>query len=328
MLAATKARRRRRRRAAHREELHRRRHELRDGRRAGRRRRRRRGRRRWSPTTTSPCRTASTPPAAAASASPCCWRRSSARRPRRAAASPRSPTSPSRSTATAAAWAWRSRRARCPAAGKPTFDLPEDEMEVGIGIHGEPGRAAGAAGTGPRDRRDARRPDPRRPAFQRGDGVIAFVNGMGGTPLHRAVPDVQRGRADCSTRPASPSPARWSATTSPRLDMAGCSVTLLKVDDELLRLWDAPVDTPGLRWGALSDGRRRDRRRSSCTAAGCATFARVGRTSNATYLTELDSAIGDADHGANMDRGMTAVVAALDASAPARRRRRCSRRPA
>ena len=140
-------RRRRRRRAAHREELHRRRDELRDGRRAGRRRDRRPRSCRWSPTTTSPCRTAPGRPGAAASASRCCWRRSPAPRPSRAASLD----------------AGRRRRpegqrqrpqhgrgadlaARCPAAGKPTFDLAEDEMEIGVGIHGEPGRRAGAAG--------------------------------------------------------------------------------------------------------------------------------------------------------------------------------------
>ena len=84
--------------------------------------------------------------------------------------------------------------------------------------------------------------------FTGGGGVIAFVNGMGGTPLlelylmyNEVAGILERagiGVARCLV---------GSYITS--LDMAGCSVTLLKADDEMLRLWDAPVSTPGLRWG-------------------------------------------------------------------------------
>ena len=100
-----------------------------------------------------------------------------------------------------------------PAAGRPTFDLPDDEMEIGIGIHGEPGRRrvplapareiaehAGRARSSPTS------------AFARGDAVIAFVNGMGGTPLlelylvYAEVARIRRG-------PASRSPATSSART-------------------------------------------------------------------------------------------------------------------
>ena len=136
-----------------------------------------------------------------------------------------------------------------PAAGQPTFDLPEDEIEVGIGIHGEPGR----------------RRVPLAPAadiadlllepilgdleFTGGDGVLAFVNGMGGTPLIELYLMFH----EVSTRlaKAGVTVARslvGSYITS--LDMAGCSVTLLKLDEEMLGLWDAPVRTPALRWGA------------------------------------------------------------------------------
>jgi dihydroxyacetone kinase-like protein len=122
-------------------------------------------------------------------------------------------------------------------------------MEVGIGIHGEPGR----------------RRVPLAPAadiadlllepilgdleFSGGDGVLAFVNGMGGTPLIELYLMFH----EVSTRlaKAGVTVARslvGSYITS--LDMAGCSVTLLKLDEELLRLWDAPVRTPALRWGA------------------------------------------------------------------------------
>ena len=85
--------------------------------------------------------------------------------------------------------------------------------------------------------------------FSGGDGVIAFVNGMGGTPLLELY--LMYNEVNRLLEKAGVGVARslvGSYITS--LEMAGCSVTLLKVDDELLRLWDAPVRTPGLRWGA------------------------------------------------------------------------------
>ena len=126
-----------------------------------------------------------------------------------------------------------------PAAGQPTFDLPEDEIEVGIGIHGEPGRR----------RVLLLEPILGDLEFTGGDGVLAFVNGMGGTPLIELYLMFH----EVSTRlaKAGVTVARslvGSYITS--LDMAGCSVTLLKLDEEMLGLWDAPVRTPALRWGA------------------------------------------------------------------------------
>jgi len=84
--------------------------------------------------------------------------------------------------------------------------------------------------------------------FTGGDGVIAFVNGMGGTPLielYLMYHEVTRilDKAGVSVARSLVGPYITS------LEMAGCSVTLLKVDDDLLRLWDAPVSTPALRWG-------------------------------------------------------------------------------
>lgn len=134
-----------------------------------------------------------------------------------------------------------------PAAGKPTFDLPDGEMEIGIGIHGEPGR----------------RRVPLAPAGEvaemlvtpllsdldfTGGPVIAMLNGMGGTPLIELY--LMYGEVAAILKKSGVTVARslvGNYITS--LDMAGCSVTLLKADDELLRLWDAPVNTAGLRWG-------------------------------------------------------------------------------
>jgi dihydroxyacetone kinase-like protein len=135
-----------------------------------------------------------------------------------------------------------------PAAGKPTFHLADDEMEMGIGIHGEPGRER----------------LPLAPAreitaqmavsiladlpLQRGDQVIAMVNGMGATPLmelylvYGELEELLRARGISIAR-------RLVGNYITSLEMAGCSITLLRADEELLRLWDAPVWTAGLRWG-------------------------------------------------------------------------------
>lgn len=135
-----------------------------------------------------------------------------------------------------------------PAAGAPTFDLPEDEMEIGIGIHGEPGRRRVPLAPARRVAELLMEPILSDLDFSGGDGVIAFVNGMGGTPLielylmyHEVATILEKAGVWVARSLVGP------YITS--LEMAGCSVTLLKADDELLRLWDAPVRTPALRWG-------------------------------------------------------------------------------
>ncbi|TDU73669.1 dihydroxyacetone kinase subunit DhaK [Streptomyces sp. KS 21] len=138
-----------------------------------------------------------------------------------------------------------------PAKGSPTFDLPDGELELGIGIHGEPGRerrpmmpageiAEVAVGSVLDDMANAT------PAA---DGpVLALVNGMGATPLlelygfHAEVARVLAARGVPVVRTLV-----GNYVTS--LDMAGCSVTLCRADEEMLRLWDAPVQTAALRWG-------------------------------------------------------------------------------
>jgi dihydroxyacetone kinase-like protein len=136
-----------------------------------------------------------------------------------------------------------------PAAGKPIFDLPDGELEIGIGIHGEPGR----------------RREPIRPAKEiaelmveavvsdlspdAGSKVLVFTNGMGGTPQLELY--LLHGEIERALRAAGVEPVRrlvGSYITS--LEMAGASLTLLTLDDELTSLWDAPVHTPALRWGA------------------------------------------------------------------------------
>jgi phosphoenolpyruvate---glycerone phosphotransferase subunit DhaK len=134
-----------------------------------------------------------------------------------------------------------------PAAGKPTFDIADDEMEVGVGIHGEPGRkrvklrpatdiAAEMVNAiiGDLDRR------------ARGE-VILLINGFGSTPLSELylMYDAVRKRLEASGIVVARSLVGNFVTS---LDMAGCSATISLLDDELKRLWDAPVDTPALRW--------------------------------------------------------------------------------
>ncbi|MFC7272692.1 dihydroxyacetone kinase subunit DhaK [Paractinoplanes rhizophilus] len=135
-----------------------------------------------------------------------------------------------------------------PAAGKPTFDLPAGQMEVGIGIHGEPGRRRVPAGTAAEVAEMLVAPVLADLDFTGGDGVIAFVNGMGATPLIELY--VMYAEVSAILEKAGVRIAR--SLVGPyitSLDMAGASVTLLKADDEILRLWDAPVRTPALRWG-------------------------------------------------------------------------------
>jgi dihydroxyacetone kinase-like protein len=135
-----------------------------------------------------------------------------------------------------------------PAAGKPTFELGEDEIEVGIGIHGEPGRRRVPLAPASELAELLVEPILADLDFTGGDGVIAFVNGMGGTPLlelYLMFNEVATilGKSGVSIARTLVGPYITS------LEMAGCSVTLLKADDEILRLWDAPVRTPALRWG-------------------------------------------------------------------------------
>jgi dihydroxyacetone kinase-like protein len=135
-----------------------------------------------------------------------------------------------------------------PAAGKPTFELGEDEMELGVGIHGEPGRERVPLATAREIAEMLVEPILSDLPFTNGDNVIAFVNGLGGTPLlelYVMYNEVNRILSGHGVRVARSLVGSYITS----LDMAGTSVTLLKVDDERLSLWDAPVKTPALRWG-------------------------------------------------------------------------------
>ncbi|MCB9947842.1 MAG: dihydroxyacetone kinase subunit DhaK [Rhodospirillaceae bacterium] len=135
-----------------------------------------------------------------------------------------------------------------PAAGSPTFQIGDDEMEMGVGIHGEPGRRR--MKLAPADAIVAEMVDTilrdLKPAA--GSRALLLVNGFGGTPLLELY--VVYNTALRLVGAAGVTVARslvGNYTTS--LDMAGCSITVTLADDEMLRLWDAPVHTAGLRWG-------------------------------------------------------------------------------
>ncbi|MGW5352907.1 dihydroxyacetone kinase subunit DhaK [Streptomyces sp. NPDC004031] len=133
-----------------------------------------------------------------------------------------------------------------PAKGGPTFDLPDGELELGVGIHGEPGRERRAMMTSG-EIADAA-VDAVVSDLQPDGPVLLLVNGMGGTPLLELYgfnAEVQRALAERKVPVARTLVGNYVTS----LDMAGASVTICRADEELLRLYDAPVATPGLRWG-------------------------------------------------------------------------------
>ncbi len=159
-----------------------------------------------------------------------------------------------------------------PAAGKPTFDLGEDEMEIGIGIHGEPGQKRMPLTTvdaitelmaleildDKAYSRTVREWDNDAGSwvdktlvdapFQAGDQVIAFVNSMGGTPVSELYAIYRKLVQVCAAKGVT-IVRNLIGPYITSLEMQGCSITLLKADAEILKFWDAPVNTPGLRWG-------------------------------------------------------------------------------
>jgi phosphoenolpyruvate---glycerone phosphotransferase subunit DhaK len=135
-----------------------------------------------------------------------------------------------------------------PASPTPTFEIGADEMEFGVGIHGEPGRRrekVKPAAEIVAEMAEAILGDLDAPS---GSNVLAFVNGLGGTPtielyvIYNELAKQLKERGLTATRSLV-----GDYITS--LEMAGASITLLKLDDELTELWDAPVHTPALRWG-------------------------------------------------------------------------------
>jgi phosphoenolpyruvate---glycerone phosphotransferase subunit DhaK len=136
-----------------------------------------------------------------------------------------------------------------PGSGEPSFELAEDEVEIGIGIHGEPGRFRESIGPASQIAERLMTPIVEDLPFSSGDKVLAFVNGMGGTPLlelyvvYAEVAKIAQERGLQIER-------NLVGNFITSLEMQGCSITLVKLDDDMIRYWDAPVNTPALRWGA------------------------------------------------------------------------------
>jgi dihydroxyacetone kinase-like protein len=135
-----------------------------------------------------------------------------------------------------------------PHAGSPSFDLAEDEIEIGIGIHGEPGRhrIAMENADGITDR--LLEPVLTDLGITAGDRVLLFVNGMGGTPLSELYIVYRRAAQVLADRGAAVERSLVGNYIT-ALEMQGCSISVLRLDDELIDLWDAPVHTAALRWG-------------------------------------------------------------------------------
>ena len=135
-----------------------------------------------------------------------------------------------------------------PHAGEPSFTLAEDEIEIGIGIHGEPGRRRIPLAGADEITELLLTPVVDDLGLSSGENVLLFVNGMGGTPASELYVVYRRARALLEERGVVVTRSLvGNYITS--LEMQGMSITLLKLDDEMIELWDAPVQTAALRWG-------------------------------------------------------------------------------
>jgi phosphoenolpyruvate---glycerone phosphotransferase subunit DhaK len=134
-----------------------------------------------------------------------------------------------------------------PAAGRPTFQLGEAEMEMGVGIHGEPGRRRVPMAPADRIAEEMVGAIADDLADIRGDALL-LVNGFGGTPMMELYLMYNAARTQIEKHGARVVRSLvGNYVTS--LDMAGCSITISMLDEDLAPLWDAPVETPSLRWG-------------------------------------------------------------------------------
>ena len=135
-----------------------------------------------------------------------------------------------------------------PAAGKPTFQIGADEMEMGVGIHGEPGRKRVKLGSADEIAAELTGAILKDLSLPRGQEVILLVNGFGGTPLLELYLMVNA-TTKVLTEAGVKVVRHLTGSYVTSLEMAGCSVTVTAVDAAMLALWDAPLHTPALRWG-------------------------------------------------------------------------------
>lgn len=135
-----------------------------------------------------------------------------------------------------------------PHVGKPTFSLPDNEMEVGVGIHGEPGRTRMKLKGADEIVELLMEPIITDIPYKSGEELLMFVNGLGGTPLIELY-IVYRKAAEIAKKAGLKVTRSFVGSYITSLEMAGTSITLLKLDNELTKWWDAPVHTPALRSG-------------------------------------------------------------------------------
>ena len=222
-----------------------------------------------------------------------------------------------------------------PQSGKPNFELPIGEMEIGMGIHGEPGVERGPAGSADDVADRLLAPIVEELELGQGDRVAVLVNGLGSTTLlelyllHRRTAEVLKEKGVKIHH-------SWVGEYCTSLDMEGASVTVMKLDDDLTTWLDHPCDTPALRVGASAPKTARAPRRTRSRAAakdtrktdiaslksgGAVTrekFREMMRAAATAIfeerdrLSELDGKIGDGDHGLTMEIGWKAVLGALD----------------
>ncbi|APX25791.1 homodimeric dihydroxyacetone kinase (plasmid) [Salipiger profundus] len=222
-----------------------------------------------------------------------------------------------------------------PQTGKPNFEIGDDEMEIGMGLHGEPGMRRGDMASADEVVDELMAPILDEMAFRPGDEVAVLVNGLGATGLlelyilHRRV-------AAILAEKGVKIHYSWVGEYATSLEMAGASITLMKLDTDLRKLLDMPCRTPALTVGTLQDAPRQAR--STVSARPVAETAREESRSRelatdgpitpalfrtmmvaageristeADRLSALDGVIGDGDHGVTMDIGWKAVRDAL-----------------
>jgi phosphoenolpyruvate---glycerone phosphotransferase subunit DhaK len=139
-----------------------------------------------------------------------------------------------------------------PAAGRPTFDITDNEIEMGVGIHGEPGRkrmAMQAADAMVTEMVDAILADFKQKNLNTNNtDALLLINGFGATPLMELYL-IYNTAAKLFSQHGIKIASSLVGNYTTALDMAGASITLCLLDDEIKQHWDSPVNTPALRWG-------------------------------------------------------------------------------
>lgn len=223
-----------------------------------------------------------------------------------------------------------------PQTGKANFDIPDGEMEIGMGIHGEPGIARISLENADAVTDRLLHPILNELSVKAGGKVAVLVNGLGSTTLlelyllHRRVAEVLEGRKITIHH-------SWVGEYCTSLEMGGASITMIKLDDDLTRWLDHPCDTPALRVGeALGQTQttRTKRVRLQAEAQGKIAQGDLQATGSITpsvfrgmmvasaqaiyvqrdHLCQLDGAVGDGDHGVTMEIGWKAAMGAVDAA--------------